>query len=86
MILPDGTTLDRRALFKVRRGECGHEYVERRLGRFGGACRRPGKSGEAFLARALLAAGVVALRHGDRYRYAFHLARGFRECSEQPWR
>ena len=30
LVLPNGTTLDRRALSKVRRGECGHEYVERR--------------------------------------------------------
>ena len=36
LVLPDGTTLDRRALSKVRRGECGHEYVERRLAGSGG--------------------------------------------------
>jgi hypothetical protein len=50
LVLPDGTTLDRRALSKVRRGECGHEYVERRLAGFGAPMRRPGESGEAFLA------------------------------------
>jgi hypothetical protein len=73
LVLPDGTTLDRRALSKVRRGECGHEYVERRLAGFGVAARRPGESGGAFLARALPAAGVVALRHGGCYRDGFHL-------------
>jgi hypothetical protein len=50
LMLPNGTTLDRRALSKVRRGECGHEYVERRLAAFGVAARRPGESGGAFLA------------------------------------
>ncbi len=35
LVLPDGTSLDRRALSKVRRGECGHDYVERRLAGFG---------------------------------------------------
>jgi len=73
LVLSDGTTLDRRALSKVRRGECGHEYVERRLTGFGAPMRRPGESGEAFLARALPAAGVVALRHGGCYRYGFRL-------------
>jgi hypothetical protein len=56
LVLPDGTTLDRRALSKVRRGECGHEYVEQRLAGFGAPMRRPGESGGAFLARALPAA------------------------------
>ncbi len=37
--------------------------------------RRRGESGEAYLNRALVAAGVVALRHGGCYRYAFRLGR-----------
>jgi hypothetical protein len=75
LVLPDGTSLDRRALSKVRRGECGHDYVERRLAGFGVAARRRGESGEAYLHRALVEAGVVALRHGGCYRYAFRLGR-----------
>jgi hypothetical protein len=38
------------SMFKVRRGECGHKYAERHLAGFGVAARRPGESGEAFLA------------------------------------
>jgi len=75
LVLPDGTSLDRRALSKVRRDECGHDYVERRLAAFGVSPRRRGESGEAYLNRALVAAGVVALRHGGCYRYAFRLGR-----------
>ena len=74
-VLPDGTSLDRRALSKVRRDECGHDYVERRLAAFGVSPRRRGESGEAFLDRARVGAGVVALRHGGCYRYAFRLGR-----------
>jgi hypothetical protein len=73
VVLPDGTTLDRRAKSKVRRGERGHEYVERRLISFGASRRRRGESGEAFLARALVEARAVELRHGGCYRYAFQL-------------
>jgi hypothetical protein len=73
LVLPDGTTLDRRARSKVRRDESGHEYVQRRLAGFGVAPRRPRESGEAYLARALVEAGVVELRHGGCYRYAFQL-------------
>ena len=73
LVLPDGSILDRRALSKVRRDECGHDYVERRLATFGASPRRPGESGESYLARALAAAGVVALRHGGNYRFAFRL-------------
>src|SRR6266511_1430823 len=75
LVLPDGTSLDRRALSKVRRDECGHDYVEQRLAAFGVSPRRRGESGEAYLNRALVAAGVVALRHGGCYRYAFRLGR-----------
>jgi hypothetical protein len=75
LVLPDGTSLDRRALSKVRGDQCGHDYVERRLAGFGVAARRRGESGEAYLHRALVEAGVVALRHGGCYRYAFRLGR-----------
>ncbi len=73
LVLPDGSSLDRRALSKVRHDECGHDYVERRLAGFGVAPRRPGESGEGYLARALPEAGVVALRHGGNYRFGFQL-------------
>jgi len=68
------TSLDRRSLSKVRRGERGQEYVERRLvasvsqpagaasparPTWPGRCWRPGWS----------------LRHGGCYRYAFRLGR-----------
>ena len=75
LVLPDGTSLDRRSLSKVRRGERGHGYVERRLAGFGVPVRRRGESGAAYLARALVEAGVVVLRHGGCYRYAFRLGR-----------
>jgi hypothetical protein len=73
LVLPDGTSLDRRALSKLRRDECGHGYVERRVVAFGAPRRRFGESGQDYLARALPAAGVLALRHGGCYRYAFRL-------------
>jgi len=75
LVLPDGSILDRRARSKVRNDECGHDYVERRLAGFGAAPRRRGESGEAYLARALPQAGVVALRHGGNYRFGFRLGR-----------
>ena len=74
LVLPDGTSLDRRSLSKVRRGERGHGYVERRLAGFGVPVRRRGESGAAYLARALLRPGW-SLRHGGCYRYAFRLGR-----------
>jgi hypothetical protein len=60
---------------KVRADDRGHDYVERRLQRFGAPRRRPGESGEAYLSRALPAAGVRHLRHGGMHRYAFRLGR-----------
>ena len=79
LLLPDGTVLNERALQKLRAGERGHEYVERRLRAFGAPPRGPREEGAAYLRRALAAAGVRAMRHGGAFRYAFRLGRTRRE-------
>jgi hypothetical protein len=68
-VLPDGTSLSDRALQKVRRGEVGHEYVERRLVGYGARQMR-GATGAAWLTDALNDVGAARLRHRGCLRYA----------------
>jgi hypothetical protein len=75
VLLRDGTVLDNRALSKVRGGEQGHAYVERRLVVAGARPPRAGRSGRDWLAQALDEAGATRLRHRGNYRYAFALGR-----------
>jgi hypothetical protein len=69
-LLPDGRVLHDRAIAKVLAGHRGREYVERILVEFGAPSPRVGESAEAWLARALPAAGVRLLRHPGNHRYA----------------
>ena len=79
VLLRDGTVLDNRALSKVRGGEQGHAYVQRRLVAAGARPMRAGQSGRDWLAHALEEAGATRLRHRGNYRYAFAVGRSPRE-------
>jgi len=72
LVLPDGRTLNERALSKLRTLDVGHEYVEHVLRRFGAPPRR-GAAPSAWIPRALVAAGVRRLRHPGNHRYLFRL-------------
>jgi hypothetical protein len=77
-VLPDGTSVSDRALQKVRAGERGSGYVERRLVALGAPVRRPGQSGSEWLPGALDSAGARRLRHGGNFRYAMVTSRADR--------
>ena len=70
IVLPDGTSLSERSLQKVRRGEQGHEYVERRLVAAGAPAPHAGEGPGAWLLGALEDAGARRLRHRGCFRYA----------------
>lgn len=73
LMLPDGRTLNDRALAKVRAQQRGHEYVERALVRYGARPLALGENPAAWLVEALDAAGVRRVRHRGNHRYAFAL-------------
>ena len=73
LVLPDATTLNDRAIQKVRRRERGHEYVERRLVALGARTPHAGEDMAVWLAGALEDAKVRRLRHRGNWRYAFRL-------------
>ena len=75
ILLPDGTVLDERAVSKLRAGEQGRAYVERRLVAAGARPMRPGEGATDWLAEALHTIGGRRLRHRGNYRYAFALGR-----------
>lgn len=75
ILLPDGSVLNARSVEKLRSGDRGHEYVERRLVGLG-ACPRVGVSPDAWLTEALDVIGARRVRHGGCHRYAFRLDRG----------
>jgi len=77
-VLPDGSSVSERSLQKVRRGEQGHEYVERRLVAAGASVPRAGASGPAWLREALEDAGALRLRHRGCFRYAMVTSRAQR--------
>lgn len=72
-LLPDGTTLNDRAVSKVRAQDRGHEYVERRLVAMGARPLRAGEDPAAWLASALDDVGARPLRHRGCHRYVFTL-------------
>jgi hypothetical protein len=72
-LLPDGTVFSDRAAQKIRTGERGHDYAERRLVALGARPRRPGENPAAWLAEALPAARARKIRHPGNHRYAFRL-------------
>lgn len=74
-VLPDGTALPRRALSKLRAGDTGRAYAERRLRRFGAPPLEPGQNVDAWLAAALRAARARLVRHPGCHRYVFVLDR-----------
>jgi hypothetical protein len=72
-LLPDGTVLSARALQKVRKLECGHDYVERVLVGHGARPRLDGQDPRRWLREALDAACVRRARHPGNHRYCFLL-------------
>jgi hypothetical protein len=87
-VLPDGSSVNDRSLQKVRKGERGHEHVERRLMALGATVRRAGVSGAAWLPEALEQAGAVRMAHGGNHRYAFAIGPARRRrspVSEGPY-
>lgn len=77
LLLPDGRSLNRRALSKVRKDEQGHAYVERMLVGSGARPRRAGESGADWLEHALPAARVREFEHLGNHRFGFRIG---------PWR
>lgn len=75
ILLPDGTVLDERAVSKLRAGEQGRAYVERRLVAMGAHPMRPGETPGDWLPEALHVVGARRFRHDGNYRYAFALGR-----------
>jgi hypothetical protein len=73
LLLPDGTVLNDRAVQKIRSGEQGSEYAERRLVEWGAPRRRGSEVRSEWLAGALGAANVRRVRHPGNHRYAFLL-------------
>lgn len=71
VVLRDGTVLNDRALTKVRLGERGTGYVERRLVADGARPLHPGEHRGRWLAEALDTVGARRLRHRGNHRYAF---------------
>lgn len=77
-VLPDGTSLSDRSVQKVRRGERGHEYVERRLVALGARAPRAEERGGPWLTQALDDVGAVRVRHRGCLRYAMVTSRADR--------
>lgn len=75
ILLRDGTVLDDRTVSKVRSGERGRAYVERRLVALGARPMRPRQDARKWLAEALHIVGARRFRHHGNYRYAFALGR-----------
>ena len=74
-VLPDGTSLSDRAVQKVRQGERGHEYVERRLVALGARAPRAGEPARPWLLQALEDVAAVRVRHRGCLRYAMLTSR-----------
>jgi hypothetical protein len=68
-VLPDGRTLNDRAIQKIRRQERGHEYVERRLVALGARAPRAFESPPDWLIEALNTIGARRLRHRGCHRF-----------------
>jgi hypothetical protein len=83
-LLPDGTVLNARAAQKVRQGEVGHDYVERRLVDLGARPPAGGEDMTVWLRSALAAVGVSRIRHPGAHRYVFRLGRNARERHRIP--
>ena len=68
---PDGQVISERALSKLRRDECGRDYVLDSLVRSGAPTPRLGESGEAYVNRVLAGDWLRPRRHSGNYVYAW---------------
>ncbi|HEX4081520.1 MAG TPA: hypothetical protein VHX40_01035, partial [Acidimicrobiales bacterium] len=75
VMLPDATVLSARALAKVRTGERGADYVERRLVAYGARPLRAGDDRRRWVLDALDAVGARRVRHRGNHRFAFAIGR-----------
>jgi hypothetical protein len=72
-MLPDGTTFNGKAQSKIRQQQCGHEYAERTLVRWGARPMRSGEDPKAWLREAKQTARVTTHQHPGNHRYVFAL-------------
>jgi hypothetical protein len=68
VVLPDGTTLAKRTISKIRRQESGHAGAERRLVALG-ADPHIGPDPATWLARALASIGAQHVQHNGNHKY-----------------
>lgn len=68
VVLPDGTTLAKRTMSKIRRQESGHAAAERRLVALG-ADPHIGPDPAAWLTRALAAINAEHVQHNGNHKY-----------------
>lgn len=80
VLAPDGRALSPRALSKVRRRERGWKYAEEQLVDAGAPRRRPGESGDAYLARVLPAFRRVRHPGNLAYTWAIRDRRDLAAC------
>ena len=80
-VLPDGTTFSDRAAQKVRSGDRGHDYAERRLVTLGATPLNDGEDPRRWLADALATVGARRLSHPGNHRYCTTL--GARRTRQQ---
>jgi hypothetical protein len=72
-VLPNGTVMNGKALQKIRDQDCGHEYAEQMLTRWGARPMYPGEDPRVWLREAKTAAGVTMFQHPGNHRYVFVL-------------
>ena len=74
-VLPDGTIFSDRSAQKIRSGDRGHDYAERRLVTLGALPRHADDDPRRWLADALAAVGARRLSHPGNHRYTTTLGR-----------
>lgn len=78
---PEGRTVNRRGLSKLRNGERGEAHVYRRLLELGAPPRRGGEEGAAYVARALAEGPFRRIRHPGNLAYVWAI--GGQRATEQ---
>ena len=73
LLTPDGSVANERALAKLRNGESGADYVERRLPDQGATPRRMGESGADYLARIQEEGFLRRQRHPGNFAFSWTL-------------
>ncbi len=71
--LPDGQLLHPRMLQKIKKGDKGWQYAEKRLVLAGARPRLASEDPSVWLQQALREAGAFTIRHSGLHRYAFRI-------------